>query len=209
MFVFIFNINKHQVIIDFIDEFLLSYINELIIIYIYKFHSMELKVKIGVFGDSKVGKTSIIQRYITNKFEETYQNKEEYTSEFKYSEQTYKVEYSEINTDNLEHIDKPEQYDFCIFIYDYSNKKTLDNCLKLKNDVEKGTLFFILVNKLDLIKKEERDAKCDEIFSLAPKEIAQHFAPISAKSGEFVKDIFEEVIRKAIFTAFIKKTMSA
>ena len=169
---------------------------------------MELKVKIGVFGDSKVGKTSIIQRYITNQFEENYHNTGDYTSEFKYSDQTYKVEYSEINTDNLEHIDKPEQYDFCIFIYDYSNKKSLDNCLKLKNDVEKGTLFFILVNKLDLIKKEERDAKCDEIFSLAPKELAQHFAPISAKSGEFVKEIFEEVIRKAIFRAFIKKTMN-
>ena len=102
---------------------------------------MELKVKIGVFGDSKVGKTSIIQRYITNQFEENYHNTGDYTSEFKYSDQTYKVEYSEINTDNLEHIDKPEQYDFCIFIYDYSNKKSLDNCLKLKNDVEKGTLF--------------------------------------------------------------------
>ena len=59
-----------------------------------------------------------------------------------------------------------------------------------------------------MINKKERDAKCDEIFSLAPKDLAQHFAPISAKSGEFVKEIFEEVIRKAIFRAFIKKTMN-
>ena len=44
---------------------------------------MELKVKIGVFGDSKVGKTSIIQRYITNQFEENYHNTGDYTRDRK------------------------------------------------------------------------------------------------------------------------------
>ena len=159
---------------------------------------MESKVKIGLLGDSKVGKTSIIQRFFTKKYEEDYLGFANYRIDYTLSGQKYPVEFTEINTDNIDTIKESGNFHSFAFIFDFSNQKTKDKCLKLINEVEPDTVYYILMNKIDLISAEDRQLKFDEIFNLVPKEQQSHFAPISAKSGEFVDEIIHEIIKRGI-----------
>ena len=158
------------------------------------------KIKLVFVGDSNVGKTSIINRYCENKFEEkgiiatisvAFKNKKIQTDPF-----------TEVNMDIWDTAGQ-EKYKAMtrgylrdshgiFFVFDLSNKKSFDSLtswLEVINDsdVRKNCVKILIGNKLDFIKREVDK----EIGNKFAEENGMKYMEVSAKEGINIDAMFE------------------
>ena len=105
------------------------------------------ELKIIVVGNSGTGKTSFVNKWIHNTFDENY--KATIVSEFSYKIVDYKGKNYKIQIWDLAGMDQnvcitkifSKDSHGCIVLSDITNEKTLEECVKWKNTVDESTLF--------------------------------------------------------------------
>lgn len=158
------------------------------------------KYKLVFLGDQSVGKTSIITRFMYDKFDNTYQA----TIGIDFLSKTM---YLEDRTVRLQLWDTAGQERFrslipsyirdssvAVIVYDVTNRQSFTNTIQWIEDVrnERGSdVIIVLVgNKTDLVEKrqvsiEEADAKS--------RELSVIFIETSAKAGFNIKALFRKI----------------
>ncbi|KAF2284044.1 hypothetical protein GH714_018478 [Hevea brasiliensis] len=153
------------------------------------------KYKLVFLGDQSVGKTSIITRFMYDKFDTTYQA----TIGIDFLSKTM---YLEDRTVRLQLWDTAGQERFrslipsyirdssvAVIVFDVANRQSFLNTSKWIEEVrtERGSdVIIVLVgNKTDLVDKEEGDNKA--------KEFGVMFIETSAKAGFNIKPLFRKI----------------
>ena len=159
--------------------------------------------KIIVLGDIAVGKTSFINRYITNNFSE--ENKSSISTEFK----SKKIDLDGETSVDLQIWDTAGQERYmsvtrqcyndshgAIIIFDLTNENTILNIDKwigkLKENAPKDIIISVVGNKSDLVNE-----RIDLEKELKPYKNNLYFE-VSAKQGENVSLVFERLTKEII-----------
>ena len=162
---------------------------------------------IAIIGDSLVGKTSILEKYVNNAFEADPKNKkiiEIYKKNISFHPYYYKIKFWDITkflgkNDNSE-IDMFYNCDGIIFVSSYDSKESLDNVniwyQLLIEFVDLSTKEMIwLINKKDL--GEERVLTKEQIEKKS-KDLLLDFYEVSAKTGENIENCILNIVKKLI-----------
>jgi small GTP-binding protein len=162
---------------------------------------LELAFKICVFGDVAVGKTSLVDRYLTNEFHENIQAT---------LGATIHIKFMKVKNGNV----RLQIWDFgghknfmflipsyargssgAIFMFDLTRLKSLENLNSWLIEFKKisGNIPLILVgNKIDL--EQERDFKKEEVLNLMKSYKFFDYIECSAKTGENIDSIFKSLL---------------
>lgn len=158
------------------------------------------KFKLVFLGDQSVGKTSIITRFMYDKFDNTYQA----TIGIDFLSKTM---YLEDRTVRLQLWDTAGQERFrslipsyirdssvAVVVYDVTSRPSFLNTVRWVQEVraERGgdVIVFLVGNKTDLV--EKRQVSLEEGDSKA-RELGVHFIETSAKAGFNVKALFRKI----------------
>ena len=161
-------------------------------------------IKILTLGDSLVGKSSIVLRFSDNKFNETFLSTIGVDSKRKILKiKGEKVKVSIWDTAGQEKYQNiVKQYyngaNGVLLIFDIANKKSFERINFWYNDLKKSVntdevLICLVGNKLDLNDKREVAKEAAEKFS---KENNMLYFEVSAKSGEGIKELFDDATNK-------------
>ena len=163
----------------------------------------EFKLKIVVVGDSGVGKTNLIKRFITNEFSENFKA----TIGVEFMSKTYKIN---------KHLFKIEIWDTAgqeryksitavyykgakggLIVYDTTDKNTFDNIDKWLTEIKDKTTsdikLMIVGNKIDL--KEYRDVQNEEALEKA-KTLGIPLMETSALDATNDKEAFYDLLKE-------------
>ena len=171
---------------------------------IYKPKKISYNFKIIVIGDIAVGKTSVIDRYITNKFSE--EHKSTISCEYKKK----RIDIDGESEANLQIWDTAGEERFmsvtkqyyndshgAMVIYDLTNKNSfikMNNWINdVKNNAPKNITIMVVGNKSDLINE-----KVDLGDELKPFKDNYLYCEVSAKNGINVSLAFENLALKII-----------
>jgi len=164
-----------------------------------------LTYKICVFGDIGVGKTTLINRYLTNEFHENIRSTLGAAIHIKLLD----IKNGKVT---LQVWDFGGEYKFRfliptyaqgssggIFVFDLTNYKSLTNIIKWLPEVKKvaGDMPILMVgSKLDL--KEQRVCDKEEALDLKELHKLQTYIECSSKTGENVEIIFSFLLREIL-----------
>ena len=159
----------------------------------------ELKFKILIIGDSAVGKTSLLLKYVDNFFPETHMATIGVEYKTKNIETTkYKVILHLWDTAGQERFKSITKSFFnnangIVFVYDITSKESFDGVKNWIKDAEPYGKFESILcgNKIDLEKK--REVKIDSLKEYGLKKKIDVFET-SAKTGVKVNDAFEKLV---------------
>ncbi|MHA1985825.1 MAG: Rab family GTPase [Promethearchaeota archaeon] len=165
--------------------------------------------KLAVLGDPAVGKTSLIEKYIKNRFEKNYQ------PTLGVNILTKDIILEEMDTETrliLWDIAGQEKYDLtrklffegchgALLVYDISRSSTFKGIKAkwledFKNFARPDGVYALVGNKIDL--KESRAVSFEEGNELAKKIDASDFFETSAKDGMNVQDAFKKLAVKVL-----------
>ena len=159
----------------------------------------ELKFKILIIGDSAVGKTSMLLKYVDNYFPEThmatigveYKTKNIETSKYKVILHLWDT----AGQERFKSITKSffNNANGIVFVYDITSKESFDGVKNWIKDAEPYGKFESILcgNKIDLEKK--REVKIDSLKEYGLKKKIDVFET-SAKTGVKVNDAFEKLV---------------
>jgi small GTP-binding protein len=161
-------------------------------------------IKILTLGDSLVGKSSIVLRFSDNKFNETFLSTIGVDSKRKILKiKGEKVKVSIWDTAGQEKYQNiVKQYyngaNGVLLIYDISNKKSFERIDFWYKDLKKSVnsdeiVVFLVGNKIDLNDKRVVDKEEAEKYS---QENNMAYFEVSAKTGEGIKELFDEASEK-------------
>ena len=163
----------------------------------------DFKIKIVVVGDSGVGKTNLIKRFITNEFSENFKA----TIGVEFMSKTYRIN---------KHLFKIEIWDTAgqeryksitavyykgakgaLVVYDTTDQNTFDNIdkwmLEIKDKTSKDIKLMIIGNKIDL--KDEREVKNEDALKKADT-LGIPLMETSALDATNVKEAFNDLIKE-------------
>ena len=160
-------------------------------------------IKIIVVGNSGTGKTSFVNKWIKDTFEETY--KATIVSEFSYKIVDYKDKSYKIQLWDLAGMDQnicitkifSKDSHGCIVLSDITDQKTLTECVKWKNTVDETTKFLdgtnipsiLIRNKVDLLEENnENEDDEDMIKDFCEKNNFLKCFKTSAKTGANIEE---------------------
>ena len=160
-------------------------------------------IKIIVVGNSGTGKTSFVNKWIKDTFEETY--KATIVSEFSYKIVDYKDKSYKIQLWDLAGMDQnicitkifSKDSHGCIVLSDITDEKTLTECVKWKNTVDETTKFLdgtnipsiLIRNKVDLLEENnENEDDEDMIKDFCEKNNFLKCFKTSAKTGTNIEE---------------------
>ena len=159
-------------------------------------------IKIIVVGNSGTGKTSFVNKWIKDTFDETY--KATIVSEFSYKIVEYKEKSYKIQLWDLAGMDQnicitkifSKDSHGCIVLSDITNEKTLTECTKWKNTVDETTKFLdgtnipaiLIRNKVDLIEENNNLDDEDMIKDFCEKNKFLRCFKTSAKTGTNIEE---------------------
>ena len=162
----------------------------------------ELKFKILIIGDSGVGKTSMLLKYVDDFFPDTHiatigvEHKTKTITKGK-----YKISLNIWDTAGQERFKSITKSFFSnttgvVFVYDITKRDSFSGPSGLKNwikDAEEYGKFdrIICGNKIDLGNK--RQVKCDEAKEFSMKKKLEYFET-SAKTGENINEVFDKLV---------------
>ena len=170
--------------------------------------------KVIVVGDSGVGKTSIINRYL-----QCYNPDEKSTLGASFSSKlqtvgNYNITFDIWDTAGEERFRSVNSIFYkeaciCLIVYDITNLESFESIKdywynSVKENAVPEVLLAIAGNKMDLINKEAFVQNEAEKFC---KEINAQFFLTSAKENDFIDQIFEELGKKFIESDIFKKLM--
>ena len=159
----------------------------------------ELKFKILIIGDSAVGKTSLLLKYVDNFFPEThmatigveYKTKNIETSKYKVILHLWDT----AGQERFKSITKSffNNANGIVFVYDITSKESFDGVKNWIKDAEPYGKFESILcgNKIDLEKK--REVKIDSLKEYSLKKKIDVFET-SAKTGVKVNEAFEKLV---------------
>ena len=159
----------------------------------------ELKLKILIIGDTAVGKTSILLKYVDNFFPETHMA----TIGVEYKVKTittdkYKITLNIWDTAGQERFRSITKSFFnntngIVFVYDITKKESFDGVKNWIKDSEPYAKFESILcgNKVDLEKK--REVKIDTLKEFGLKKKMEVFET-SAKNGTNIEQAFKKLI---------------
>jgi small GTP-binding protein len=162
--------------------------------------SNEIKIKVILLGDGRVGKTSLAVRYTHEKFSSSY--KPSLGVDFMLKRvlvEEHRVKIMVFDTAGQEFISSLRKRYYsgahgAVIVFDVTRRETfenLDNWIKEVRD-EVGQIYTTIVgNKSDL--KEEREVNQEEAIEYANR-LGADYMETSALSGENVKDLFQSFI---------------
>ncbi len=159
------------------------------------------RCKLILFGNAAVGKTSIIDMYVNNKFEE------EYISTLGYNvfEKSIKMKDENIVNFMIFDIGGQEQFEelrkkyaagakAALLVYDVTNRESFENIKKWQNDLinfTENATFILVGNKVDL--EDARQIQKDEGEALASDIGAYGFFETSAKTNTEIDEAFHKL----------------
>ena len=160
-------------------------------------------IKIIVVGNSGTGKTSFVNKWIKDSFDETY--KATIVSEFSYKIVEYKEKSYKIQLWDLAGMDQnicitkifSKDSHGCIVLSDITDEKTLTECVKWKNTVDETTKFLdgtniptiLIRNKVDLLEENnEKDNDEEMIKDFCEKNKFLKCFKTSAKTGTNIEE---------------------
>ena len=163
----------------------------------------DFKIKIVVVGDSGVGKTNLIKRFITNEFNANLKA----TIGVEFMSKTYRIN---------KHLFKIEIWDTAgqeryksitavyykgakgaLVVYDTTDQNTFDNIdkwmLEIKDKTSKDIKLMIIGNKIDL--EDEREVKNEEALKKA-ESLGIPLMETSALDATNVKEAFNDLLKE-------------
>ena len=165
--------------------------------------SFDMIFKIILVGDSSVGKTNILSRYLNNTFEETTKP----TVGVEFNSKTYKIQDNIVKAQIWDTAGQERYRSItsayykgakgCLLIYDITRKKTFENVDKwisqFKESADKDLYIILIGNKCDLadvrqVSKEEAEKKA-KFYNMA-------FIETSALNGTNVEKAFDTLINE-------------
>ena len=171
-----------------------------------------LKFKLIVIGDQSTGKSSLINRYLKDTFEENCQS----TIGIDFQTKTVNIHDQEVRIIIYDTAGQEKfrsiipmyirEAQVILFIYDISNKLSFDSIpnwfsevLNIKNE---EAIFILIGNKSDL--DYRREVKYEEGEKLA-NEKNIYFEEVSAKTGKNINELFTSKIYEEIYKKFKHK----
>ena len=162
-------------------------------------------IKVTLIGESTVGKSSIMIRFIENKFDYTlasigtqFGTK---TIEIDNEKITFHV-WDTAGQEKFSSLTKQYYIDaqVIILVYDITNKKSFDEIKnywynEIKSNVNENVIFCLVGNKNDLYEKEEVSSPEGEEYADSIKAI---FKSTSAKSNYGISNLFENIGKKIL-----------
>ena len=155
------------------------------------------ELKIIVVGNSGTGKTSFVNKWIKDTFDENY--KATIVSEFSYKIIDYKDKSYKIQLWDLAGMDQnicitkifSKDSHGCIVLSDITDQKTLNECIKWKNTVDENTKFLdgtnipsiLIRNKVDLLENEDNNDDEEQMKEFCEKNSFLRSFKTSAKTG--------------------------
>ena len=174
--------------------------------------STKNELKIIVVGNSGTGKTSFVNKWINNTFDENY--KATIVSEFAYKIYDYKDKTYKIQLWDLAGMDQnicitkifSKDSHGCVVLSDITDKKTLDLSVKWKNTVDETSRFLdgsnipaiLIRNKVDLLDNEENIDDEEEIKDFCEKNAFLKCFKTSAKTGTNIDESMNFLISAII-----------
>jgi len=159
--------------------------------------NFDFTIKLLMIGDSSVGKTSILNKYVTNKFTD------EFTTTIGID---FHIKRIAVNNKivKLQLWDTAGQERFrsvtigyfrgaqgALVVYDVTNRESFKNIKKWMEDIDKncynGIIIFLVGNKID--EKQNREVSTEEGKELGEKYNINYFE-CSAKTGENIEELY-------------------
>ena len=176
----------------------------------------ETSVKITLLGNCGVGKSSIIQRYTSNSFQEDYNS----TNGGSYSQKSISIDdtlyqldiWDTAGQEKYRSLGKnfyKEAY-IVILVYDITREDSLEGIKTiwypdLQQFGEKCKILALVGNKCD--RYEEENTVNEEEARAYAKEINANFFIVSAKNGDNIKNLFDKLITLFIEPNFQDKVI--
>ena len=169
-------------------------------------------IKIIVVGNSGTGKTSFVNKWIKNTFDENY--KATIVSEFSYKIFDYKDKSYKIQLWDLAGMDQnicitkifSKDSHGCVVLSDITDKKSLDISIKWKNTVDETARFLdgtnipsiLIRNKIDLLENEDNNDDEEEMKDFCEKNSFLRCFKTSAKTGTNIDEAMNFLISTII-----------
>ena len=170
------------------------------------------ELKIIVVGNSGTGKTSFVNKWINNTFDENY--KATIVSEFSYKIFDYKDKSYKIQLWDLAGMDQnicitkifSKDSHGCIVLSDINDKSTLDKSINWKNTVDETARFLdgtnipsiLIRNKIDLLENEDNNDDEEQMKEFCEKNKFLRCFKTSAKTGTNIEEAMNFLISNII-----------
>ena len=168
-----------------------------------------IKLKLIVVGNQGTGKSSILNRFVNDTFEENYQTTIGLDFQSKnitiHDQDVRLIIYDTAGQEKFRSLIPMyiREAQIILFIYDISDKESFDSIpkwIQQVNDViNKEVVFALIGNKLDL--ESNRKVTFEEGKKLAEKN-NYVFQEVSAKTGDNFEKLFEVQIYEAVYNKF-------
>ena len=174
-----------------------------------------LSIKCVLLGESGTGKSSLIERFITNTFKRdtlstligsfssklVYYEKENISIRFDIWDTAGQEKYRSINKIFY------QDAQITFLVYDITQKETYDAIQgywyqEVKENSPEDAIIFVLGNKSDLY---EREAINEEDARKYAEDIKALYKLVSAQTGEGIEDIFKMIGEKLLTPEFLEK----
>ena len=163
----------------------------------------DFKLKIVVVGDSGVGKTNLIKRFISNEFSENFKatiGVEFMSKAYRINKHLFKVEiWDTAGQERYKSITAVyyKGAKGALIVYDTTDKSTFDDIdkwmLEIKDKTSKDIKLMIIGNKIDL--KDEREVKNEEAMKKA-ESLGIPLMEASALDSTNVKEAFYDLLKE-------------
>ena len=170
------------------------------------------ELKIIVVGNSGTGKTSFVNKWIKNTFDENY--KATIVSEFSYKIVDYKDKSYKIQLWDLAGMDQnicitkifSKDSHGCVVLSDITDERTLNESIRWKNSVDETTKFLdgskipsiLIRNKIDLLENDNNDDDEEQMRAFCETNSFLKCFKTSAKTGTNIEEAMNFLITTII-----------